>query len=65
MGGRAAVAVPDWVIALLLFTSLFMFTIRSLSSRRVSGGAAGAVLASDGEVFRVLSDDRRASLAAT
>ena len=45
-----------------------MFTIRSLSSRRVSGGLAGAVLVSDGEVFVVVlfaRDGGRASLAAT
>ena len=44
-----------------------MFTIRSLSSRRVSGGLAGAVLVSDGEVFGVLfaRDGGRASMAAT
>ena len=44
---------------------LFIFMMRSLSSRRVLRGAAGAVLVSDGEVFRVLSDGGRASLAAT
>ena len=45
-----------------------MFTIRSLSSRRVSGGdAAGTVLASDGKVLGVpfVRDGGRASLAAT
>ena len=44
-----------------------MFTIRSLSSRRVLGGLAGVVLASDGEVFGVPfeRDGGRASLAAT